>query len=150
MRWAMTSDNDRWERDLRAGLGVLLDDVRPGQPPVAAVLRKGRIMRARNRLAVTASVAAAAVAVVVIAPALRGGGGQPPVPKVGKAGVIAAGRIQGHVWRIVVDQKAGRLCAGEVGLAQSCVSLRRLEHLGGLASLSGTGVAVDVQPPAVS
>jgi hypothetical protein len=141
----MTSDDERWERDLRSGLGVLLDDVRPGQPPVAAVLRKGRAMRWSRRLALAGGVVVAAAA-VVIAPALRGGG-QPPVPRVGKDGVIAVGRIQGRLWRIVVDQKAGRLCAGELGLQQSCVRLRGLEHLSGLASLSGTSVAVDMHPP---
>lgn len=64
--------------------------------------------------------------------------------------VIARGVIQGHPWRIVVDQAAGRLCAGEVGLQRSCVSLRSLGHLSGPAALSGAMVAVDVRPPAVS
>ncbi len=138
----MTSDDERWERDLRTGIGVLLDDVRPSEAPVAAVLRKGRAVRLSRRLALAGgSAVVAAVAVVVIAPVLWGGGRQPPVARAGRAGVIAAGSIHGHPWRIVVDQKAGRLCAGETGLRQSCVALRSLEHLSGLASLSGATVA---------
>jgi hypothetical protein len=70
----MTSDDERWERDLRAGLGVLLDDVVPAAPQVAAVLRKGRVMRRHRRVAVVAGVAAAAAAALVIPAALRGGG----------------------------------------------------------------------------
>jgi hypothetical protein len=145
----MTSDDERWERDLRAGLGVLLDDdVRPGQPPVAAVLRKGRAMRVSQRLTVVAGVVVATAAAVAV-PAL-GGGGQPSAAGVGQAEVIAAGRIQGHPWRIVVDQKTGRLCAGEAGLRQSCVGLRSLEHLSGLASLSGASVPVQLRRPVAS
>jgi hypothetical protein len=138
----MTSDDERRERDLRAGLSALLDDVQPGQPPVAAVLRKGKVMRLSRRLVVAAGVAVAVAAAVVIPAALRGVGGQLPVSPVGKAGVIASGRLEGQPWRIVVDQKAGRLCAGETGLRQSCVSLRSLERLNGPGSLSLATVAV--------
>lgn len=147
----MTSDDERRERDLRAGLSALLDDVHPGQPPVAAVRRKGRAMRLSRRLAVAAGVVVAVAAVVVIPAALHGIGGQLPVSPVGKAGVIASGRLEGRPWRIVVDQKAGRLCAGETGLRQSCVSLRSLERerLNGPVSMSGAIVAEDLHPPRI-
>jgi len=151
----MTSDDERWERDLRAGLSALLTDVVPAQPPVAAVLRKGRAMRISRRLAVTAgtaavTVAAVVVAAVVIGPAQRSGR-QPPTSRgsgpPGNGVVINRGVIEGRAWRVVVDQAAGRLCAGEAGLRQSCVGLASLEHLSGLASLSGTLVAQDLHPP---
>lgn len=143
----MTSDDERWERDLRTGLGTLLDDVRPGQPPVAAVLRKGRVMRLSRRLAVVAGVAAVVAAALVIPAALRGGRVQPQAPHVGKAGLIAQGRYEGYLWRIVVNRARNRLCAGEADLRQSCVELRHLEHLSGPASLSGAVVDVKLRQP---
>jgi hypothetical protein len=79
------------------------------------------------------------------------------VPRSVQPVVVARGRIEGRLWRILVDPGAGdpgagdpgagQLCAGEARLPQQCASLRDLERSGGLAVLSGASVDVRLRHP---
>lgn len=135
--------------DLRDRLSAVLDQLTPSPAPVNVVLRKAKWMRAVRRVLATAGIVAAtaaAVVAVVIAPGLRhpsDGTAHHITPMPPRNGVvIGKGTISGRPWKVVVNPADNRLCAGVTGLRYSCVDLRKRETLRGLASLSGTIVAV--------
>jgi hypothetical protein len=100
------------ERELRHRLTSLLDEVEPKPAPVAAVVKSGKAIRARRRLAV----ASALVVIVAAAAAVPGLFRQPAPPPLaherfqvsvhppGKgdpADLIAYGTVNGRKWRAV-------------------------------------------------
>ncbi len=141
-------DSDRGT-DLRDRLSEALEQVSPSLAPVDAVLAGARRLRTTRRAIAGAGVVAVAAAAVAAAVILPGAGhrGTPPASSptpTGPAGsvVIGSGSIDGQSWQVVVDQAAGRICAGVADLRRSCVTLHGLGRVTGLASLAGTWVPV--------
>jgi hypothetical protein len=106
--------NIRDEGDLRARLTVALDDVVPGPLPLGSVVRQGRTMKTRRRVAAAmgaAVIAAAAIATPVLlhgssqrpvgptTPAHNHGTVYPPGPG-SQRDLIAYGRVDGRTWRV--------------------------------------------------
>ena len=135
-------DSDRGT-DLRDRLSEALEQVSPSLAPVDAVLAGARRLRTTRRAIAGAGVVAVAAAAVAAAVILPGAGhrGTPPASSptpTGPAGsvVIGSGSIDGQSWQVVVDQAAGRICAGVADLRRSCVTLHGLGRVTGLASLA--------------
>jgi hypothetical protein len=113
----MNGDN---ERQMRDRLGGALDTITPASPPVGAVIRQGRNIKARRRVGVVAGLAVA-VGLVAAAPSVIGQAKpQPAAPpryqvtvnppaKNAPAGLIASGTTDGKPWRVRLasDGRAG-------------------------------------------
>jgi hypothetical protein len=114
--------------DLREDLNAALRTVEAGQAPVNAVIRRGRRMRVRRRVAAIGTAIAVAVAVVVGYPAAshRAAGPAPAQPadrqpiaitdtppsSGAPAGVIAVGQVGTTAWQVSVDKPDGPGKAG--------------------------------------
>src|SRR5215467_6549182 len=114
----MTLDDGRQADYVRGRLGAALAELPAPPAPVAVVIRKGKVMRARRRVVVVATVALAAVAAAIVPgivhqlsrpqPAVK-----PPRITVTALGqravnnVIAAGTINGMRWQIQLTKKRG-------------------------------------------
>jgi hypothetical protein len=123
--------------ELRESLDEALRAVNPGDPPVEEAIRRGKAIRMRRRVGVTAAVAALAVLAGVGYPALAHQQAAPaPVtpshkhvsvtvvpPKPGApAGTIATGTINGQAWQVYTDNPQtngapGQQCVGASGPA---------------------------------
>ena len=105
------------ERELRARLGAALDELTPGPLPFNAVVRRGRAVAIRRRIAVAAVVGVIAAAVVGTSAVLYQPG-TPPAPVTpahyhvtvsppgpgSPAGLIAGGLINGRHWQVTGRQ----------------------------------------------
>jgi hypothetical protein len=142
------------ERDLRQRLGSTLDTVIPSPAPVAAVLRKGRQVRARRRAAVAAVLAAVALAAVAIPGLLSPPRHQAPVtphrtPKVtvtrlsGRVahGLIAQGTIGRKSWQITFRKAIDNtLCVFITGSPPDCGSGQgNAQTVRGIAAMNSMG-----------
>jgi len=104
------------ERELRRRLGGVLEAVTPPPAPVAATVRRGRLIRARRRVVVAASLAVVAGLAVGVPVLLRHSGiaetespGHPsvtvnPAGPVARGGVIGSGTINGKRWQLVAQR----------------------------------------------
>ena len=113
------------ERELRARLSVLLDDVEPSLPPVTQVVRRGRGIRLRRWISLAAGLAIIAGAALVPG-LLQGHRVSPSAPlhykvtvtalgKNARDGVVGAGTIDNKRWRVVVTRSMSG-CAPETYL----------------------------------
>ena len=152
---------------LRERLDVALERLAPSAPPVAAVVRKGQIMRTAQRAGIGAGLAVIAVAAAVTVPRLAapsqpptaphamprqgGPGGPHPVLSVTElgsravGGVIAQGSAKGthqnQTWRIWVDQRAGKVYGAVVGARRWTLgSLTAAEHVTGIEAFDNAGI----------
>src|SRR5215472_5915513 len=114
----MTLDDGLQADYVRGRIGGALAELPAPPAPVAVVIRKGKVMRARRRVVVVAAVALAAVAAAIVPgivhqlsrpqPAVK-----PPritVTALGKRAVnnvIAAGTINGKRWQVQLTKKRG-------------------------------------------
>lgn len=123
--------------DLRENLNEALRAVNPGDPPVEEAIRRGKAIRTRRRIGVTAAVAAVAVLAGAGYPALTHRQAAPgPVTPSHKhvrvtdvppgphapAGTIATGIIDGKAWQVTTDNPKtngtpGQVCVGASGPA---------------------------------
>jgi hypothetical protein len=123
--------------DLRENLNEALRAVNPGDPPVEEAIRRGKAIRTRRRIGVTAAVAAVAVLAGAGYPALthRQAAPRPVTPTHrhvsvtvvppgphAHAGTIATGTIDGKAWQVWVDNPKtngtqGQVCLGASGPA---------------------------------
>jgi hypothetical protein len=118
------------ERELRQRLGAALDTITPRPAPVDAVVRRGRNVVIRRRIAVAASLAAVVVVGLAVPAWLHRPAGPPPAaPQVtvvppgphSAAGLIASGVAGGTHWSVIAEKptpgnqcfKAGQLFCGE-------------------------------------
>jgi len=103
------------DRDLADRLGGALAAISPSPAPVGVVLRKGRVIRARRRIAAVAGAAAVAAAISVGVPILLSAGPAPAPPATGRPpvtvhrpgpgsppGRIAWGIVDGKRWQATV------------------------------------------------
>lgn len=123
--------------DLRESLNETLRAVNPGDPPVAEAIRRGKAIRTRRRIGVTAAVAAVAVLAGAGYPALthRQAAPRPVTPahehvsvtatppgRGAPAGTIATGTVDGKAWQVYLDNPKknstpGQVCVGASGPA---------------------------------
>ncbi len=108
------------EREIRDRLGGALDTIAPPSPPVGAVLRQGRTIRMRRRVAVAAGLAVV-VGLGVALPGLVGHvHAAPPVqpsyrvtenlPRSTPSKLTFSGTINGQPWRFAIDWHHGGPC----------------------------------------
>jgi len=128
------------ERELRRRLGGVLEAVVPSPAPVAATVRRGRLIRIRRQVAVAAGLAVV-VGVAAAAPGLLRPASREPqaaakakitVKQLGPratGGVIGSGSINGKRWRLVVQREGSAgaaskdlcfLVSGAVSGAEAC------------------------------
>jgi hypothetical protein len=122
------------EGQLRVRLGSALDEIEPGPAPLAAVFRRGTVIRRRHRAAVAGGIAMIAAG-AVLAPALLDGQqtGRDSVPsgtlphysvkvsppaKGAKPGVIATGSINGWHWQATLSGAGGNVGASFNGFGR--------------------------------
>ena len=102
------------ERDLRRQLGGVLEAVTPSPAPVAATVRRGRLLRVRRRAAVAAGLAVVAGVAVGVPGLLRLASHEPQsagkpkvtVDQIGRKavrGVIGSGTINGRRWQLIAQ-----------------------------------------------
>jgi hypothetical protein len=135
------------EREIRDRLGGALDTIAPPSPPVGAVLRQGRAIRVRRRVAVAAGLAA----VVGLGVALPGLAGHvhaaPPVqpsyrvtdnpPRSTPSKLTFSGTINGRPWRFAIDWQHGAPVLSGPGLPS--FDMTDLSPDGAPANLAGGG-----------
>jgi hypothetical protein len=122
------------ERELRGRLGAVLEAVAPSPAPVAATLRRARLIRARRHVAIAAGLAVAAGAAValpvLLGPAARREPESPGKPAVtvnpagptARGGVIGSGTINGRRWQLVARRPGpGGAAANECFLGRGAV-----------------------------
>lgn len=152
----MTTGNDPYMEHLRGQLTAVLDDITPPAAPIAAVKRRGKVMRNRRRVGIAAGLGVAVVAAVLLPGLLRQSDASRPitpqhknpritVQPVGRGaphGLVAQGAIAGKRWRITLSWQGKRLCvntSGDLPLA-GCASPRDYAATWP-ATLEGTGTA---------
>lgn len=120
----MTTGNDPYVEHLRGQLTAVLDEVSPPAAPTAAVKRRGKAIRTRRRVGVTAGLAVAIIAAALVPGLLRQAKAPAPTPTnykhpkvtvrtIGRdapRGLIAQGSINGKPWRIKANWQSGQLC----------------------------------------
>jgi hypothetical protein len=120
--------------DLRESLDEVLRAVNPGDPPVEEAIRRGKTIRARRRIGVSAAVAAVAVLAGAGYPALthREAAPRPVTPAHkhvsvtvvppgphARAGTIAIGAIDGKAWQVYLANPKTNGAPGQVCVAAS-------------------------------
>jgi hypothetical protein len=125
----MTTDNDRYLKDLHGQLASMLDEFTPPAAPTATVKHRGKAIRTRRQVGVAAGVSVAVIAAVLIPGLLRQPNAPAPVspphryPKVtvrdvgrgAPSGLIAHGTIDGKPWRITLSLQGKNLCVTTSG-----------------------------------
>ena len=105
------------ERQVRSRLSAALDEFSPGPLPLDAVVRQGRMVRLRRRLAVIAGVVVLAAAAAAGPEIVHQFGQQAPAAPAhyhvtvrppgqrSQQGLIASGAISGRPWQVTVTQQ---------------------------------------------
>lgn len=115
------------ERDLRDRLGGLLNHVEPRPAPVASVVRRGKGIRMRRWITVTAGLAVIAAGPTLLPGFLQG---HTPVPfpplnykvtvqppgRGARPGLVAQGTINGKRWQVVLARSMGAGCTPDAHL----------------------------------
>jgi hypothetical protein len=143
------------ERDLAERLGGALAAVTPARAPLAAVLRKGRAIRAWRRIAVVAAAALAVAGISAGVPLLLRAGPAPSPPAAARPpvtvhrpgpgsppGLIAWGAAGGKRWRATISQATGGLigfCIAVTAMPPQCASPVNLTTVHGHGESATTG-----------
>lgn len=90
-----------------------LDRLQPSLVPMAALIGRGRAIKARRRAGFAAALAAVA-ALAVGAPVLLSAGGGSPAAALGRQTVLASGTIDGRQWSYVTEDPEPKGCPGYV------------------------------------
>ncbi len=148
----MSSDDERYVRNLRGYLGTALDEITPQAPPTTAIRQRGNSIKTqRRRQAYGLSVAGMVVAAIVTAAALTGTGTTLPsiqvktvhykvsvgaVPAGSARGLIAQGAINGQAWQV-------NLTRGQHGAI--CVQTNGADPQGACGPVAATGNQASIE-----